>query len=148
MRPVPMFTPEQEAKMAEQQRLWTLGMDASLAGLPLPEGATAMAYRSGIARRRAAAGEVIGFVGQMSICSACGDRNWGWRLGCRCWPSDSLNPAGFSMTYGFQVEKGSDPADPACTFMSFDRITELAKGGREVLDIMSGEHVPVEAASV
>lgn len=142
---MPTLTPEQQAASDDRHRRYGASLEAGKAGKPRPEGVIERAYLSGVARRRTAAGEAIGFICQSSLCSSCGEQNWGWRLGCSCWPTDSLSPAGFSMTHGFQVEEGSDPADPSCTFMSFDRITELAKGGREVLDIMSGEPVPVEA---
>jgi hypothetical protein len=38
------------------------------------------------------------------------------------------------MTYGFQVEPGSDPDAPTSEFMTYDRMKQLAKLGREILD--------------
>lgn len=141
-----ILTSEQYAAHQERSRRWSLSLDAGLAGKPRPEGVVEMAYLSGCARRRAAAGEIIGFVCQSSRCSACGEQNWGWRLGCACWstaPRTTLAPEGVSMIYGAQVEAGSDPDVPEATFIEIERLRALVAGGREILDIMRGTPVPL-----
>lgn len=138
--------PEQEAVWAEGRKRWHAGQSAGEAGLPMPEGAEPMAYKSGVARRRVRDGEIIGYVIRSCKCDACGTGNYEWRMGCRCWPAETYlkQVPGYSMTYGVQVEAGSDPAEPESKFMSMGRIVELVKGGREIIDIMTGEPVPVE----
>lgn len=138
--------PMDMAAMEVARRRWEKNLQAGLAGQPMPKHAEPMAYKSGCAKRRAAAGEIIGFVCQASTCAACGTLNWGWRLGCHCWPLEDFADHGtgrYSMHYGYQVEPGSDPDAPAATFMNADRAFELVANGREVVDIMTGEPVPV-----
>lgn len=136
------ISPEQRAIWNESQRTWTLGLEAGEAGEPMPEGAALMAYKSGVARRRCRAGEIIGYEMRACKCGLCGESNYEWRLGCRCWTADGeLNPKA-SMTYGYQVQEGSDPDDQASRFMSSERLLELQGSGREVYDVMTGEFLP------
>lgn len=137
---------EQQAIWTARRKQWDDGLKAGEAGLPFPEGAEMMAYKSGVARRRSKAGEIIGFVMRACKCNACGAENYEWRMGCRCWPDETWAAVvpGFSMTYGYQCEARSDPAAPESTFMSNERLIELANAGREVIDIMTGEPIPVE----
>jgi len=142
----PKVSPEQEAIWAESKRRWQLGMDAGEAGLPCPDDANPMAYKSGIARRRVAAGEIIGFIMQACRCKKCGEGNYYWRMGCRCWPEGGFNDErnkreGYAMEYGYQVDPGSDPEAPEAVFMTDERLRELAKAGREVIDVLTGEPV-------
>ena len=138
------ISPEQEAIWAAGRKRWQDGQGAGEAGLPCPEGADPMAYKSGVARRRVKAGEIVGFVMRSCKCNDCGEQNYEWRLGCRCWTAKGIAAGTLSMTYGYQVEPGSDPDEPASQFMSQPRILALAASGREVVDIMTGEPVPVE----
>lgn len=139
-------SPEQEALHAATRKRWQDGMAAGEAGLPRPENADPMAYKSGIAKRRSAAGEIIGFIAQACRCKKCGEGNYYWRMGCRCWPEGGFNAErnkreGYAMEYGYQVDPGSDPAAPEAVFMTDERLRELAKAGREVIDVLTGEPV-------
>jgi hypothetical protein len=139
-------SPANTAVMEAEQLRWDTNLQAGLAGQPMPESGEPMAYKSGCAKRRVAAGEIIGFVCQTSECAACGSRNWGWRLGCDCWPMSDFAEHGagrYVLRYGYQVEAGSDPDAPAATFMTAERALELVAAGREVVDVMTGEVVPV-----
>lgn len=140
---MPAISPEQQAIWAESRRRWKLGIEAGEAGLPKPEDAEEMAYKSGVAKRRVSNGEIIAFVCQSCKCSRCGAQNWGWRLGCGCWTEtrNTLVPEGVTMIYGYQVDAGSDPADPESQFLTQARLIELHDAGREVIDVMSGEPV-------
>lgn len=143
----PEITWDSPAQTAAVQR-WSASLEAGIAGQPMPACGDPAAYRSGCARRRAAAGEIIGLVCQSSECVACGSRNWGWRLGCRCWPTEQLAEHGvgrYAMRYGYQVQAGSDPDAPSAVFMTAERALELVEAGREAIDVMTGEPVPVAA---
>lgn len=138
--------PEQEAIWAAGRKRWQGGQQAGEAGLPCPEDADPMAYKSGVARRRVKAGEIIGYVMRSCKCNACGEQNYEWRMGCRCWTASTWfeQVPGYSMSYGVQVEPGSDPSAPESQFMTMERVVELVVGGREILDIMTGEPVPID----
>lgn len=147
---LPKISPEQEAIWAASRKRWKDGIEAGEAGLACPEGAEPMAYKSGLARRRVKAGEVIGFVMQTCLCKKCGEGNYYWRLGCRCWPDGGFDVErnereGYAMEYGYQVDAGSDPDAPESTFMTHERLFALAQDGREVIDTLTGEPVPVIA---
>lgn len=139
------ISPEQQAIWDEGRRKWNLGLEAGEAGEPMPDGAEPMAYKSGVARRRSKAGEIVGFVMRACKCAACGTQNYEWRMGCRCWPAETWTTVvpGFSMIYGYQCDEKSDPDAPESTFMSHERLIELATAGREVYDVMTGELVPL-----
>ena len=104
--------------------------EAAMAGQPRPTEPpqAVQGWDCGNAKRRIRAGEAIGMVCQGTKCDACGDQNWGWRLGCRC---------NGPVRHGLLVDDGL--ADGECAkFMTAD---EAQATGKPLIDIFTGATV-------
>lgn len=115
------------------------GEAAAMAGLPRPDGPqpATQGWDFGNAKRRIRAGEAIGVVCQGTKCDACGDQNWGWRLGCHC--NTGLMT---TVRHGLLVDDGLPEGEPA-KFMTID---EARATGKPLIDTFSGADVPLPPA--
>ena len=130
--------------MRESRARWERGHEAGVAGLPCPPDGDELAHRRAGLQRRARAGEIIMALCQGCRCRNCGEQNWGWRLGCRCWTAEDMKGEGPGMDYGLLVEPESDdPAAPA-RLMTRDELLAARAAGTPILDDMTGEPVPLE----
>lgn len=91
----------------------------------------------GNAKRRIQAGEAIGMVCQGTKCDACGEQNWGWRLGCSC--NASLEAQ--TVRYGLLVDDGL-PEGACAKFMTLDEVRAF---GKPLIDTFSGDTVALPA---
>ena len=125
---------EQAAREFEQ------GEAAAFAGLPCPTEPqpAVQGWNFGNAKRRIQAGEAIGLVCQGTKCDACGDQNWGWRLGCRC--NTTLEV--MTVRHGWMVDDGLKEGECA----KFMTVEEVRATGKPLIDTFSGELVPLPAA--
>lgn len=112
------------------------GLADGLAGKEKPTGNEneLCGWNIGNAKRRIIAGDAIGLVSTGTKCDACGEQNWGYRLGCRC--NKSLDDK--TVRYGLLVSDGSGVA-------KFMTLEEVEATGKPLIDTFTGEDVPLDA---
>lgn len=108
--------------------------EAAMAGQPRPTEPpqAVQGWDFGNAKRRIRAGEAVGMVCQGTKCDACGDQNWGWRLGCRC---------NGPVRHGLLIDDGL--ADGECA--KFMTVEEVRAAGKPLIDTFTGATVPLPA---
>jgi hypothetical protein len=148
--PAPIvLSPEEQAKHDANQRAYNLGRDAGLLGLPKPPEASQWAYDRAVVERRGRAGEAIVVVSNGTRCTGCGESNWGYRLGCRCWTSEQTMAAFKGESGAPAVEWGAfvyalgDSVD--APFMTYEELKAAAESGKPVLTD-TGEPVEFKGA--
>lgn len=142
----PAISPEVQAAIDRHQA----GAAAGAAGAPLPADAApqfAQGWRRGDVERRVIAGEVIAVGSPGSRCVKCKGTDFGHRGGCNCWPDGGWNferndREGYRMEWGALVLEIGD-AGRQLVFMSLEDLRGAHAGGKPVVDMDSGEPVPL-----
>lgn len=113
--------------------------EAAMAGEPRPTEPplAVQGWDRGNATRRIRAGEAIGMVCLGTKCDACGEQNWGWRLGCRCNTALDFQ----TVRHGLLVDDGL-PEGACAKFMTTDEVRAV---GKPLIDIVTGATVPLPA---
>lgn len=130
---------DQLGRAVEAANVFERAADAALAGEPRPDGPpqAVQGWDCGNAKRRIRAGEAIGMVWQGTKCDACGEQNWGWRLGCRC--NTTLEAQ--TVRHGLLVDDGL-PEGACAKFMTVDEVRAV---GKPLIDTFTGATVPLPA---
>lgn len=119
--------------------LFGRAMTAAMAGQPRPTEPpeAVQGWDCGNAKRRILAGEAIGMVCQGTKCDACGEQNWGYRLGCRCNTTLEVQ----TVRYGLLVDDGL--TEGACA--KFMTLEEVRAAGKPLIDTFTGATVVLPA---
>lgn len=144
------WTAEDMERFEAANKAYQAGHEAGLAGLPLPESANEQAWLRGGIERRARAGEIVAVVTLGSRCNSCGDQNYGWRMGCRCWSQEQTMAAFTGADNAPQMEWGAlalpntQALGTPLVFMSRDDLLAARAAGKEVVDSDSGEPIVLD----
>lgn len=108
---------------------------AAMAGMPRPTEPpqAVQGWDCGNAKRRIRAGEAIGMICEGTKCDACGEQNWGCRLGCRCNTTQDVQ----TVRHGLLVDDGLPEGDCA-KFMTAE---DVRATGKPLIDVFTGATV-------
>ena len=88
--------------------------------------------------------DAILVIGTVSECNQCGSRNYGLRLGCKCWAElllENFERTDLSMTYGVLIE-GKEEGENS--FISNSDLKSRIEGGERAFDIYHDTEITLD----